>query len=175
MSKTTKKKSAKKTTKKKAAKKAPATAAAPAKDANGLGKADKANITRLANDFAGHKQFATVKHLSSHKIRKALMADKGIVRCVVENGTLAAGTSGFIDKVVAVIQAIPEGRARMTPEEREKYELQRRAGILATAKDGTPNAFSNHALMVAYMQGLKGEERETAKTKFNRATSRPGA
>lgn len=140
------------------------------RDELGLTKTDKANITRISRDLAAAEPYASMKHLSAHRIKKAIIEDKVIRDLIAKHNTMVWRQGGFDGKIDSLIAAIPVSarRPKMSPEERAKYEKRRREALLDTAGDGPVNEFSRHALKISFLQGLSGDDREKAKAVFEK-------
>lgn len=138
---------------------------------DGIPKNDKATVTRFCRDILKDEQFAR-PDLSVHKVKKAIMESK-LAPAIMKQGSLIWRMNGFTSELEALLDSIPatSRRKRMSPEERAKFEKQKRDAILETAKDGPVNVHSLAALKVAYLQGLKEDERAAARTKFEKATA----
>lgn len=140
---------------------------------DGIPKADKAAVTRFCRDVLKDPTL-TKSGLSVAKLRKAVWGNDDIRNAVIAQGSVVWRVKGFTDAVEALINGIPVSGARrkkMSPEERAEYNVARRDAILETAENGPVNEHSLAALKTAYLQGLKEDDRATAKAEFEAATA----
>jgi len=138
---------------------------------DGIPKKDKAAVTRFCRDVLKDPEFAA-PHLSVPKIKKAIMANVDINKAIVDHGSVVWRMNGFTSALTDLLETIPKVMARrkkMSPEERAEFNDARRDALIETAQGRSVNAHSLAALKIAYLQGLKAEERAAAKEEFERS------
>lgn len=144
---------------------------------DGIPKSHKAAVTRFCKDVVKDPTLGK-PGMSAARLRKAVWADKNIVAAVIEHGSLVWRLHGFtsaLETLVANLPTVGVRHKRMTDEEKEAYAISRKNAILETAMGAGINEHSLNVLRSAYMQGLKAEEREAAKTNFNRSVASASA